>query len=225
MEKVGNSFPKPSPRAYTKVIREDHQRENLLFAGTVNGVYTSWDGGDQWTPLQLNLPKTPITDLKIAHDDLVVATQGRSFWILDDLEILRQLEPQASDDFKIYEVNPAYWAHWSSSMNSNSPTGKGTFEGVNRLGMVIYYELPQGESNEPIHLEIFDSQGTLVNEFSSIKEANFSSYEGGPSRKTLMQRKGLNRFVWDLRHEVARSPRYTLKAVIRGTRPSRNLYT
>ena len=69
-------------------------------------------------------------------------------------------------------------------MNSNSPTGKGTFEGVNPAsGMVIYYELPQGESNEPIHLEIFDSQGTLVNEFSSIKEANFSSYEGGPSQK------------------------------------------
>ena len=214
--------------AYTKVIREDHQRENLLFAGTVYGVYASWDGGDQWTPLQLNLPKTPITDLKIAHDDLVVATQGRSFWILDDLEILRQLEPQASDDFKIYEVNPAYWAHWSSSMNSNSPTGKGTFEGVNPAsGMVIYYELPQGESNQPIHLEIFDSQGTLVNEFSSIKEVNYSSYEGGPSRKkTLMHRKGLNRFVWDLRHEgLPGSPKVYIEGSYSGRKAVPGTYT
>ena len=214
--------------AYTKVIREDHQRENLLFAGTVHGVYASWDDGNQWTPLQLNLPRTPITDLKIAHDDLVVATQGRSFWILDDLEILRQLEPQASDDFKLYEVNPAYWAHWSSSMNSNFPTGKGTFEGVNPAsGMVIYYELPQGESNQPIHLEIFDSQGILVNEFSSIKETDFISYEGGPSRKkTLMYRKGLNRFVWDMRHKVLPgSPKVYIEGSYSGRKAIPGVYT
>ena len=78
--------------AYTKVVREDEKRKNLLFAGTVTGMYASWDGGLNWAPLQLNLPITPITDLAISHDNIVVATQGRSFWVLDDLTILRQYD-------------------------------------------------------------------------------------------------------------------------------------
>ena len=86
--------------AYTRVIREDTGNPNLLFVGTFNGLYCSWDGGKQWQSLQLNLPITPITDLAVSHNDLVVATQGRSFWILDDLELLRQYNsPKGSQNY------------------------------------------------------------------------------------------------------------------------------
>ena len=78
--------------AYTRVVREDTQRKDLLFAGTELGMYISWNGGKKWESFQLNLPITPITDLKISHDDLTIATMGRSFWVLDDLGLLRQFE-------------------------------------------------------------------------------------------------------------------------------------
>ena len=78
--------------AYTRVVREDTQRKDLLFAGTELGMYISWNGGKKWESFQLNLPITPITDLKISHDDLTIATMGRSFWILDDLGLLRQFQ-------------------------------------------------------------------------------------------------------------------------------------
>ena len=196
---ISKTLPKD---AYTKVVREDTARKDLLFAGTVAGVYASWDGGLHWKSLQLNLPKTPITDLRVAHNDLVVATQGRSFWILDDLEFLRQTEGQAAENTKLYTPNPAFWAHWYSSMNSNSPSGQDSFEGVNpATGMVLYYELNEASKEQPIHLQILDAEGHLVNEFHSEKDSDYKSYEGAPSpSKTLMNEKGLNRFVWNLRH-------------------------
>ncbi len=196
---ISKTLPK---EAYTKVVREDTARKDLLFAGTVEGVYASWDGGLHWKSLQLNLPKTPITDLKVAHNDLVVATQGRSFWILDDLEFLRQTEGQAAKNTKLYTPTAAFWAHWYSSMNSNSPSGQDSFEGVNpATGMVLYYELNDTSKEQPIHLQILDAEGRLVNEFHSDKDPNYKSYEGAPSPpKTLMNEKGLNRFVWNLRH-------------------------
>lgn len=196
---ISKTLPKD---AYTKVVREDTARKDLLFAGTVAGVYASWDGGLHWKSLQLNLPKTPITDLKVAHNDLVVATQGRSFWILDDLEFLRQTEGQAAENTKLYTPNPAFWAHWYSSMNSNSPSGQDSFEGVNpATGMVLYYELNEASKEQPIQLQILDAEGRLINEFHSEKDSDYKSYEGAPSpSKTLMNEKGLNRFVWNLRH-------------------------
>lgn len=196
---ISKTLPK---EAYTKVVREDTARKDLLFAGTVEGVYASWDGGLHWKSLQLNLPQTPITDLKVAHNDLVVATQGRSFWILDDLEFLRQTEGQAANNTKLYTPTAAFWAHWYSSMNSNSPSGQDSFEGVNpATGMVLYYELNDASKEQPIHLQILDAEGRLVNEFHSDKDPNYKSYEGAPSPpKTLMNEKGLNRFVWNLRH-------------------------
>jgi len=196
---ISKTLPK---EAYTKVVREDTARKDLLFAGTVEGVYASWDGGLHWKSLQLNLPQTPITDLKVAHNDLVVATQGRSFWILDDLEFLRQTEGQAANNTKLYTPTAAFWAHWYSSMNCNSPSGQDSFEGVNpATGMVLYYELNDASKEQPIHLQILDAEGRLVNEFHSDKDPNYKSYEGAPSPpKTLMNEKGLNRFVWNLRH-------------------------
>ena len=188
--------------AYTRVVREDTSNPNLLFAGTFNGVYCSWDGGSQWQSLQLNLPITPITDLAVSHNDLVVATQGRSFWILDDLELLRQYK-NLEGNSKLYEPTPAMWANWSSALDTNSPELEAQFEGDNPAsGMVIYYELPKLSKSSEITLSITDAAGALVNTFSTKVDSTFNSYEGGPSKpKVLDKKEGLNRFVWNLRHE------------------------
>lgn len=187
--------------AYTRVLREDSEHPNLLFAGTFNGVYCSWDGGEQWQSLQLNLPITPITDLAVSHNDLIVATQGRSFWILDDLELIRQFK--ASNTIaKVYKPAAAMWANWSSALNSNNPSSSVKFEGDNpATGMVIYYDLPKVDPSETLTMTITNASGELINRFSSSADSTFVSYEGGPSKpKVLTKNEGLNRFVWNLRH-------------------------
>ncbi len=85
--RINNGIPNG---AFTRVVREDEVRKDLLFAGTETGLYISMNGGQSWTPFQLNLPVTPITDLKVHQGDLIAATSGRSFWILDDLGLIRQ---------------------------------------------------------------------------------------------------------------------------------------
>ena len=105
--------------AYTRVVREDTQRKDLLFAGTELGMYISWNGGKIWKPFQLNLPITPISDLKISHDDLTIATMGRSFWVLDDLGLLRQFEGNKTT-FKLLTPEDAIIGNWSSQLNYSS---------------------------------------------------------------------------------------------------------
>jgi photosystem II stability/assembly factor-like uncharacterized protein len=100
--------------SFTRVVREDETRKGLLYAGTEKGIYVSWNAGQQWEPLQLNLPVTPITDLKVHQGDLVVATSGRSYWILDDLAPLQQY--QAGKSPKLYTPEPAYNGNWSSPL-------------------------------------------------------------------------------------------------------------
>ena len=189
--------------SYTRVIREDTQRKDLLFAGTFDGLYVSFDGGKQWDSLQLNLPITPITDIAVAHDDVVIATQGRSFWILDDLELIRQYNNQKSKDITLYTPSNTVWPNWYGGMNSNAADGTGMFTGVNPAsGMVIYYELDEVNTNEVLHLKIKNKAGELVNTFSSQADADYTAYEGAPSRDPVLSaKKGINRFVWNLRHQ------------------------
>ena len=189
--------------SYTRVIREDTQRKDLLFAGTFDGLYVSFDGGKQWHSLQLNLPVTPITDIAVAHDDVVIATQGRSFWVLDDLELIRQYNNQKSKDITLYTPSNTIWPNWYGGMNSNAADGAGMFTGVNPAsGMVIYYELDEVNTNEVLHLKIKNEAGELVNTFSSQADADYIAYEGAPSRDPVLSaKKGINRFVWNLRHQ------------------------
>ena len=189
--------------SYTRVIREDTQRKDLLFAGTFDGLYVSFDGGKQWQSLQLNLPVTPITDIAVAHDDVVIATQGRSFWVLDDLELIRQYNNQKSKDITLYTPSNTIWPNWYGGMNSNAADGTGKFTGVNPAsGMVIYYELDEVNTNEVLHLKIKNEAGKLVNAFSSQADADYTAYEGAPSRDPVLSaKKGINRFVWNLRHQ------------------------
>lgn len=188
--------------AFTRVVREDTQIKNLLFAGTETGVYISRNGGQSWYPFQLNLPVTPITDLKIAHNDLIVATSGRSYWILDDLQPVRELKPKVEKPL-LYTPDDTYNGSWYSSLNSNSSTGKDPLVGVNPAsGMVLYYHLPENHVDSiPVTLEIRNEAGEMIRRFSSKKDASFISYDGGPSPEPVISsKKGVNRFVWDLRH-------------------------
>jgi len=188
--------------AYTRVVREDQMRKDLLYAGTELGVYLSWNGGDSWEPFQLNMPVTPINDLMVHQNDLIVATSGRSFWILDNLNLLAQYEK--SGEAQLYQPEDLIYGSWGSALNSNSADGKGAFEGVNPAnGVVVYYELPKLEEGEEVTLEFVNNDGKVVRTLSSKSEAGFQRYAGGPSPEpTISKSEGLNRFVWDTRHHT-----------------------
>lgn len=189
--------------AFTRVVREDTEVKGLLYAGAETGMYISRNDGASWESFQLNLPLTPITDLKIAHNDLIVATAGRSYWILDDLNVVREMK-KTVDKPQLYTPDDAIIGHWYSDMNSNSATGMDPFVGVNPAsGLVIYYHLPEGmKEGQSLDLEIRDAQGKLVRRISSKSDPKFIQYAGGPAREPVLTlEKGLNRFVWDLRHQ------------------------
>ena len=189
--------------AFTRVVREDLSRKNLLYAGTETGIYISFNGGSSWESFQLNMPFTPILDLKVHQGDLLIATSGRSFWILDDLGAIGQYEKN-DEGLKLYEPEPSVYGYWGSPLNSTNKEFKGTdtFEGVNPAnGTVIYYQLPKLDKGQEVTLDIKDSNGELVRRFTSVKDSLFKVYEGGPPpAPTLTEEEGLNRFVWDRRY-------------------------
>lgn len=190
--------------AFTRVVREDDTRKDLLFAGTETGLYISWNGGKDWSPFQLNLPVAPITDLRIHQGNLIAATSGRSFWILDDVSLLRQYKKDATA-LSVFQPSPAYLVNGSSELDETREDFKGLdkFRGVNpSTGVVIYYQLPEiKDSALNITMEIKDTDGNLVRTFSSKADSTFKKYDGGPKADALLSKvKGLNRFVWNMRY-------------------------
>lgn len=198
--RIDNGIPR---NAFTRVVREDDVRRDLLFAGTELGVFISWNGGKDWSPFQLNLPVTPITDLRVHKGNLIAATSGRSFWILDDLSVIRQYKGNVNS-FALYRPDNAVLVNGGSELDQTSDefTGAGTFRGVNpSTGVVIYYQLPELKKDDEITMEIKDSAGTVVRSFTSKADEKFIRYEAGPRpNPTLSKNKGLNRFVWDMRY-------------------------
>jgi hypothetical protein len=161
--------------AFTRVVREDEVRRDLLFAGTELGLYVSWNGGLEWTPFQLNLPNAPITDLKVHQGNLIAATSGRAMWILDDLALLRQYKP-AAPALVAYRPAPAYLVNGGSELNSTDSdfTGADLSHGVNPAnGVVLYYQLPEVKKGETVSLEIADATGRVVRTLSSAKDTTF----------------------------------------------------
>ena len=207
--------------AFTRVVREDENRKNLLYAGTEKGIYISWNGGQVWEPFQLNLPKTPITDLKVHKGNLVVATSGRSFWILDDLSALAQYQP-AKKGLQIFKPEEALNGSWGSPLNGSSENFKGThpFNGVNPAnGMVIYYELPKIPDSTHISMKITDAKGKVVRSFSSQRDTDAVKFNGGgpPQAPLLSKKEGLNRFVWDMKYPLLPGiPNVYMEARFRG---------
>lgn len=189
--------------AFTRVVREDIVRKDLLYAGTETGIYLSYDGGKNWQPFQLNLPVCPITDLKVHGDDLIASTSGRSFWILDDLALLRQWDG-ISSKLIIYKPENSYLANGSSALNKSDDSydGMANTAGVNPAnGMIIYYQLPEVTEKSALLLTIKNSQGKVIRTFSSEKDSTFRKWDGGPAEDPVLSiKKGINRFVWNHRH-------------------------
>lgn len=185
---------------FTRVVREDPHRKGILYAGTEFGIYISFDDGESWQSFQLNLPVTPVTDLALKNEDLVVATQGRSFWILDDLTPLHQLdEVLAGSEPVLFSPRVALRFGGGFAWGQSAPAGANP-----RAGATIHYWLPSKPESEII-LEILDPSGNVLRTLSSQKEERQAPSpwrqfvtEEVPSR-LLPANEGLNRWVWDLR--------------------------
>ncbi|HNU07772.1 MAG TPA: hypothetical protein PKO33_08410, partial [Pyrinomonadaceae bacterium] len=198
--KIDNGIPNG---AFTRVVREDDVRRDMLFAGTELGLFISWDGGKSWSPFQLNLPVTPITDLRVHKGNLIASTSGRAFWILDDLSLFRQYKKDMPA-FSVYKPDNAYLSNFGSELDDSDEdfTGANRLRGVNPAnGIVLYYNLPDLKKTDTITLEIRDASGNLVRTISSEKDKSYRRWDGGPRPEpTLNKSKGLNRFVWDMRY-------------------------
>jgi photosystem II stability/assembly factor-like uncharacterized protein len=189
-------------QSFVNAIREDTENKNLLFAGTELGMYVSFDGGDQWQSLQLNLPVTSVRDMTIHGDDLIVATYGRSFWILDDITSLRQINPQATANTVLYKPAKAVRVDndvfLGTPLPPDEPTAKNPPDGA-----IVDYNLRSPARN--VTLDIFDASDKLVRRFVSgpSKEAPHPPLAIAerwlPKPMPLESTAGSHRFVWDLR--------------------------
>jgi photosystem II stability/assembly factor-like uncharacterized protein len=189
--------------ANTHSVREDPKHRGLLFAGTELGVYYSPDDGAHWHPLQLNLPVTPVHDLAVKDDDLIAATHGRAFWILDDISPLREsVEGVAGGEFHLFKPAQALKMHYPEQVERRLPVGDNP-----PAGAVIYYYLKDKPADdEEITLEVLGADGKPVRRLSNRKDkddveqpAEWTDRE--KSADTLPDDAGANRFVWDLRHQ------------------------
>ena len=190
-------------------------RKGLLFAGTENAVWVSFDDGDHWQSLQLNLPHTSMRDLWIHDDDLIVATHGRGFWILDDITPLRQAGPQVSVTGSYLFQPAAAWrvrrsAYTDTPVPPDEPAAQNPPDGA-----VIDYFLADAAA-PPVTLEILDAQGKLVRRFASDDKPEFTPEEIAKQLiplywirmpKTLSTRAGMHRWVWDLHYPAPAAER------------------
>ena len=197
---------------YTRVIRSDKKREGLLYSGTEWGMYISFDDGNSWKPFQLNLPITSIRDLKIKDNNLIVATHGRSFWIIDDLTPLHQL-----NDNVLLSESYLYKPDISYRMQQSGGWGRSNnlLNGVNHPnGVIINYTLKEFNENDYVKIDIVDNNNNLIRSFTNNKEKLLSSLEkpvlsntndieyalSGNNIKSLSPKSGGNKLIWDMRY-------------------------
>ena len=201
--KIVNGIP---DNAFTRVVRADPVRKGLLYAGTETGLYVSFDDGTSWQPFQRNLPATPITDLAVKNGDLVVATQGRSFWILDDLTPLRQWKDDvAQAGVYLFPPRPAVRTQIENRGSDAAPVPEG--ENMPAGALLYYWLKDKPKDGDVVKIEIFDGD-TLLRSVSSEKKEPEGSLREQAARKEeeskdkdkpLAPAAGLNRYVWDLR--------------------------
>jgi photosystem II stability/assembly factor-like uncharacterized protein len=181
---------------FIKVIREDTKNKSILYAGSERGFYLSTDAGSSWQPFQLNLPIVPVTDLMIRDNDLVAATAGRAFWILDDLGAIQQATNASA--VTLFTPKPAYKFGGGTGLpEAKYSAGQNAPEGV-----ILDYILPELTDSTLVTLTITDASGKLIRTYSNKKDASYVKYPGGPAAATLLSaKKGHNRFLWNLRNE------------------------
>ncbi|OLE54316.1 MAG: glycoside hydrolase [Acidobacteria bacterium 13_1_20CM_3_53_8] len=208
------------------VVREDTERKGLLFAGTERAAYVSFDDGNHWQPLRLNMPATSVRDLVIKGDDIIVATHGRGFYILDDITPLRQInsEVEHSRAF-LFKPQTALRVRWNTNTDTPIPPDEAAGENPPD-GAVIDYYLGHPASG-PVTLEIRDSNGQTVQKFSSADPApkidpalNIPTYWVRPPQMLSVE-PGMHRFLWDMHYAPVPgvAPEYPISAVYRNTAP------
>ncbi len=248
--RIANDANGIDPAHFTRVVRADPERRGLLFAGTENGIYTSWDDGGRWEPLQLNLPIVPVTDLTIKQGELIAATQGRGFWVLD-LALLRQLPPaDLGKEPRLFAPAAAWRLRAGGGFDDDDGPPRG--QGENPPGgAVIHYWLPEVRPGQTARIEILGQDGAVLRTFEGKAEEEPAKPEesaekekkdeekaakpqdpaqkpevGNPEKDPAKRekekaeerkkkedeeeqkptvKKGLNRFVWDLREKQASS--------------------
>ncbi len=215
------------PDAPINSVKEDPIRKGLLFAGTERAVYVSFDDGDHWQSLRLNMPATSIRDLTIKDNDLVVATHGRSFWILDDITSLRQIDKTIyKEKATLYKPEDAYrvrWDMWSDTpLPADEPAGKNPPDGA----IIDYYI--HGKSTGEVTLAIMDSNGVMMRKYSStdslykIPDVNIPLYWVRP-QQILSTDSGSHRFLWDMHYTPLNlPPSYPISAMVGETAPAPN---
>jgi len=202
-----------APQAYVQAVRADPERPGLLYAGTETGVYVSFDDGDHWQSLQLNLPIASVRDLAVHGRDLIAATHGRSFWVLDDLTPLRQLGDSALRA-PVHLFAPAPGVRLRRSVSNDTPLPPEEPHGANPLAGAVIDYLLQAVPGGPVTLEIRDARGAVVRRFSSEDHAAPPAEppqiadEWLPRLDPPTRNVGLNRFVWDLRYPPPPAARY-----------------
>jgi photosystem II stability/assembly factor-like uncharacterized protein len=209
-QRVNNGIPDGS---FLNCVREDPHRKTLLYACTEKGVYVSWNDGDDWQPLQLNLPITSVRDLVVHDDDLVIATFGRSFWVLDNVTPLRQIDVHAAaSGVWLFKPATAYRVRPGSDQSTPIPDDEALAANPPNGAMLDYYL--KEKSAAPIQLEIFDSEGRLVRRFASDDEVRKVNPDDLPFPASWAQsppppsaEAGMHRFVWDLRYAATSSSR------------------
>jgi len=208
-------------------VREDPQRKGLLFAGTERAVYVSFDDGDHWQSLRLNMPATSVRDVIIKDDDLVAATHGRGFWILDDITPLRQLGSQVvSSPAFLFRPQTVLRVRWDT--NPDTPLPPDFPAGENPPdGAIINYYLGE-QVRGPVTLEIRDSRGQTIRRYSSADPVpppdprlDIPTYWVRPPQ-VLSAAPGMHRFLWDMHYTPVRGvkPDYPISAVYRNTAPA-----
>jgi photosystem II stability/assembly factor-like uncharacterized protein len=174
---------------FARCIRADKKVKGLLYAGTEYGMYISYDDGANWNPFQLNLPMVPVTDLTIKENDLIVATQGRSFWALDDLSVVQQKASGITDKtLHVFAVNEAYRYDGTQNLNAKNA-------GMNPAnGTVINYWIKNVADSPKVSVEILDKNKKQIKLFSTTAKEKENKIEVG---------KGMNQFVWDMNYAPA----------------------
>lgn len=217
-----NGIPADVP---TRVVREDPVREGLLYAGTEFGLYISFDNGAHWQPFNLNMPIVPINDIRVNRGDLVIATQGRAAWIMDNIAALQQLTPATASSVTVFRPRDGYRTNTGQSF----------------LGPTVDYYLPTVPS-DTVRIEILDSTGTVVNSYRSgvaaqpaggrfgggamrplTAASSRPTMAVGPVLNTVTKTAGMNRFVWSVQHQNglgAPPGKYTARVTVGSTTQS-----
>jgi len=199
--------------SFLNCVREDPARKGLLYMCTEKGVYVSFNDGDDWQSLQLNLPTTSVRDLVVHENDLVIATFGRSFWILDDVTPLRQMDSHvAASDAWLFRPQAAIRMRAGSDQGTPVPMDESSAPNPREGAMLDYYL--RDKSSTPIQLEIFDSEGKLVRRFATddvLYKTNPNDFpiqvEWIRDPKPLLAEAGMHRFIWDLRYAMPKGMR------------------